>query len=182
VKWFQFLGISSGLLFVFIVGYGFYLPAKFEMSQSTQLSISQAELFEILLDLESFQKWSPWAIRDPEISIEYPKGKKGKGAEYVWKGPKSGSGKITITEVFPPYRIETKQEFDGGGFSTSYWELKPKATETELIWGFSMDNENDLFGRYFSAFLIGKMLARDYQVGFTKLNELIKVQQEINKN
>lgn len=171
---FQKIGIGAGIFFFLVVGIGFLLPRHFSLERKIEISISQEKLYDTLLDLEEFQKWSPWNEYEPNSKITFGDVKKGLNASFSWKGEKLGSGKMEIIEAEHPTRIKTKLEFEEGGVAYATWNLSPNEIGTSLTWAFQMDNEYDIFSRYFSFFFLEKMLSKDYEKGLSNLKSYIE--------
>ncbi len=171
---FRKIGIGAGIFFITVVGIGLILPRHFSLERQIIISLSVEKLFDLLLDLEEFQNWSPWNESDPDSQISFGEIKKGLNASFSWKGKKSGSGKMKIIEVDFPNKIKTQLEFEEGGRAFSSWIFAPSAEGTSLTWDFQMDNEFDIFSRYFSYFFLENMLSKDYEKGLSNLKKYLE--------
>lgn len=175
---FRKIGISAGIFFVLVVGIGFLLPRHFYLQREILISTGPEFLFNILLDFEEFQKWSPWQEYNPNSQITYGNVKKGLNASFSWKGEKSGSGKMQIIEIKPPQEIITSLEFEDGGKAFAAWKITPQNNGSLLTWRFQMDSGYDIFLRYFTFFFLEKMLAKDYEKGLGNLKNYIENSRE----
>jgi len=75
-------------------------PATFDTVRSTKIDAPKNVAFNIVNDLNNWEKWSPWMDKDPEIKITYSDQKAGVGSSYTWSGnDQVSSGKMENVEV-----------------------------------------------------------------------------------
>src|SRR5579859_6466263 len=120
-----FIGIL--LLAVLILGIGFVLPDHAHVERSTVIQAPPAQVFGLLDGFRQFDKWSPWAEKDPQAKVTQSGALFGVGAKYEWSGNKDvGSGSQEIMLSQPYTHVQTKLIF--GGFdqpSTADFVLAP---------------------------------------------------------
>lgn len=90
---------------------GSLLPRGFNTSSSVTIHAEPSQIFTYLNDLEQWQSWSPWnahAIKG--LSVEVGQASTGIGATQTWKEPR-GEGKLWLTVVDQPNRIEFSSRF-----------------------------------------------------------------------
>lgn len=84
----------------------------FEVARTTTISASPEEVFEMVGNLEGWDRWSPWAQMDPDMDKTYAGEQGAVGSSYHWSGNrKVGEGKMTITEVAAPNRVKIDLNF-----------------------------------------------------------------------
>jgi polyketide cyclase/dehydrase/lipid transport protein len=89
----------------------------------------------------------------------------------TWRSthPDVGSGIMTVTEFVPGRRIATGLDIPGMGKATSYFDLVPTSTGTDVTWGFSAELQNPL-ERWMCALLdFDNFIGKDYERGLEKL-------------
>mgnify|MGYP002621947447 CR=1 FL=1 len=88
----------------------------FDVSRSTVINASPAEVFAEVREFKNWPKWSPWLICDPQARLTFSDD----GRRYDWEGPVSGSGLIEVTD-----------EKEGSAIDYALTFLKPwKSTNT----------------------------------------------------
>lgn len=90
---------------------GSLLPRSFDTSTSVTIAASPEEIFPHLNNLEKWQTWSPWnahAIKD--LTVEIGQTSTGVGATQTWKEQR-GEGKLWLTAVDEPKRVEFSSRF-----------------------------------------------------------------------
>lgn len=94
------VGLVSFVVTAFIVGV--LLPGTWQVQRGLIVRGPSSVLNEAVTDLSAWAKWSQWrADVDSGLALEYPGSMAGAGASQIWRGEKSGSGLLRITEVDP---------------------------------------------------------------------------------
>ena len=65
----KILGILAGIIVVLVaivVVIGFTLPTEQFVSRSIVVEAEQDEVFALVNDYRQFNRWSPWAAKDPD--------------------------------------------------------------------------------------------------------------------
>ena len=149
------------------------------MERSTFIARPASTVFSLLNSFESFEKWSPWADRDPQAVYEYSGPESGVGARMDWSGDSRlvGSGWQEITQSIPYSRVGMHLDFDQQGKAETYFDIVSVPDGVQLTWGFDTDlvEGQGLFGgvlaRYFGLFF-DKWIGGDYEQGLASLKSL----------
>jgi len=155
-----------------------FLSSHFSMSRSVEIDAPVTLVFEKLTDLNVYDKWNPFPEGDPTNKTEITG--LGQGSFLVWTGQKTGSGKMTISQVEPLQKISVKMEFykPMQGEGVVNWLTNSKSeSKTELIWTF--DQELPYFNRYFGL-IMESMMGKHFEKGLINYKNLIE--KEIPKN
>lgn len=172
----RILGVVLGIVVVIaavVVVCGFLLPSEQFVSRSVVVEADQAEVFALVNDYRQFNRWSPWAAKDPDTKYEFSGPDSGVGAKMSWQSedPNVGSGSQEIIEVEPGSRVRTRLTFEGFD-SASYasFKLEPADTGTRVTWEFEA-NLDSLIGRYMGL-MMDKWVGADYEQGLARLKEI----------
>lgn len=166
------LGIIVAIAAAVVVG-GFLLPSEQFVSRSVVVEADQTEVFALVNNYRQFNRWSPWAAKDPDTKYEFSGPDSGVGAKMSWQSenPNVGSGSQEIIEVEPGSRVRTRLTFEGFD-SASYatFRLEPADTGTRVTWEFEA-NLDSLIGRYMGL-MMDKWVGADYEQGLARLKEI----------
>ncbi|MDJ0712131.1 MAG: SRPBCC family protein [Woeseiaceae bacterium] len=156
---------------IFVVGQ--FLPSEQHVERSIVVNADQATVFALVNDFGEFNRWSPWAAKDPETEYVYSGPDSGVGSKMAWRSedPNVGSGEQEIVDSQPPTMVKTKLTFDG--FDTaSYATFAIEAVDsgTRVTWAFDA-NLDTLMGRYMGL-MMDSWVGADYESGLTRLKEV----------
>ncbi len=163
------VGAVVGLLFIV----GLILPSKIHVERSTTIAAPKSAVFAVLNSLREFNKWSPWAKRDPQTTYEFSGPESGVGAHMAWKSKSMGDGTQEIIAVESDQRITVALDFGEMGKATAYYALQPDESGTAVTWGFDEDVGMNFVGRYFGL-VMDNMLGKDYEDGLASLKALLE--------
>jgi len=169
------------VLIVILILIGLYLilciagPGHFTMERSTDIKAPKDVVFSNIVKYERFNKWSPWAELDPNMTYSVEGNDGTVGAVYKWKGNKQvGSGNMTITDIKPNESMSEDLMF------LEPFESKAKVVmkvadgangDTKASWGF--ETEFPFFMRAMMLFMnMEKGLAADFDKGLGKLKAM----------
>lgn len=161
-----------GVLILIILVLPMFLSSKFSMSRSIEIDAPIAMVFDSLTDLHEYEKWNPFPEGDPTNITEMVGA--GLGSYMVWKGQKTGEGKMTITTIEPQQKIGIKMEFyrPMSGEGMVHWITNAKSdAKTEMIWTF--DQDLTYFKRYFGLFM-NVMMGKHFEKGLSNFKSLIE--------
>jgi len=116
-----------------------FAPKEVNVSKTTSINASQADVFRAINELKTWEEWSPWKYHDETIKNVYSEQSAGQGAYYTWTSENSGAGQMTITDTYEMDSLKTLLEFDGQGNATADFSLKPVEDGTEVTWTFHSD-------------------------------------------
>lgn len=165
------IGLVSLVVLLFVIG--LFLPDDTHVERSVKIDAPPATVFALVNDLEQFNRWSPWAERDPDMSYEISDPAAGVGASMSWAGdPETvGSGRMEIIGSEPYQRVETALDFGEQGGAVAFFELEPVEDGTEVTWGFDTSADGNVIGRYMGL-MMDKWVGADYQEGLQNLKRL----------
>ena len=107
------LGLCA--LAVILAGVALALPGHVTVARSMVINAPESIVFPYLNNVRRFGDWSPWASRDPELTVSYSGPDQGKGAKVEWTSSKAsvGTGSMEITESNPNRHIDLAVDFNG---------------------------------------------------------------------
>lgn len=150
----------------------FFVPKSYALSRSLEVAAPPALVFSQVVDLEAWQQWNPWNAADPDITIEYGATRVGVGAEYRWESAVLGGGRMQVTAVEFPGRVEYLLEFTGyeSQPSTSAFviEAGADAGRSVVTWTLEGSVGDAFYGRW-STLLMERFVGPSYEEGLRKL-------------
>ncbi len=172
-------GIVLLFLFAAFVVTGYLLPREVHVERSITIERPAPMMFELLNDFQYFDKWSPWAKRDPAAIFTISGPESGVGARLSWSGDPHlvGSGWQEIVASKPYEQIDIKLDFDAQGPADTGFRLEALGDSTRVTWFFDSDltkgvNMLDAFlARYFGL-LFDRWVGGDYETGLANLKQL----------
>lgn len=160
------LGLGGLVALFFLVG--LFLPKHTHIERSVLIDAPVAEVYPLVNDLPSWERWSPWHAMEPTAEWTFSSPASGTGAWYTWRGEEIGAGKMTIDEAVANRRIDASMEFEGmGGAEADFTFESPTPAQTKVTWAFDSDHDS-IFSRYFGI-LTDRMLGPSYEEGLAKL-------------
>lgn len=167
--------IVLGLLILaaVLVLVGFFLPSSAHVERSANIDAPPATVFALVNGYRNYNKWSPWAARDPETEYVYEGPDAGVGAKMSWASdnPQVGTGYQEITVSEPDSRVLTHLDFGSQGTAEAFFELVPAAAGTTVTWGFDTDFGMNLVSRYMGL-MFDSWIGADYEAGLSTLKQL----------
>lgn len=76
-----------------------FLPGGLRVERTVVVNASEAEVFEMIADLERHPEWHPWDIKDSMPRIVYGEKRYGVDASYFWIGGRDNHGMLKWTVV-----------------------------------------------------------------------------------
>lgn len=164
--------ISFGILVLIILVIPVFLPSKFSMTRSIEIQAPLTVVFTKLTDLNEYVKWNPFPEGDPTNTTNISG--TGVGSFLVWKGEKTGEGKMTISNIEQDQKISIKMEFfkPMPGEGMVYWTTRTTSdSKTEMSWIFEQDLT--YFNRYFGL-MMESMMGKHFEKGLINYKNLIE--------
>lgn len=164
--------IVTSVIILIVLVLPLVLPSQFSMSRTITIEASVSTIFTRLTDLNEYIKWNPFPEGDPTNTAQVSGS--GIGSYLVWKGEKTGEGKMTITTIEPEQKIGIKMEFykPMTGEGVVHWMTKSISdTKTEMTWTFNQDL--NYFNRYFGLFMEA-MMGKHFEKGLSNFKILIE--------
>jgi uncharacterized protein YndB with AHSA1/START domain len=149
-----FLGlvVLVGILAAVAVG----LPSHVTVTRSVVINAPESAVFPYLNNLHSFAEWSPWGVRDPQMTVSYAGPEIGKGAQIKWtsKVPAIGTGSMEIVESEPNRHIDLAVNYNGLDGTASY-DIAPAGSGSKVTWNFGYDSGSSPLKRWKALMLDG---------------------------
>ena len=150
-------------------------PDSFRVERSTTIAAPAEKLFPLIHDLQAFNTWNPYALKDPAIRIDFGGGPTaGPGARYDFAGNKDvGKGRITLTGEKAPSEVTMQldmfEPFEG--HNTVVFSLVPEGAGTKVTWAMHGPSAfiTKLMGIFFN---MDQMIGKDFEAGLANLKKL----------
>jgi len=161
------LGLCA--LAVILAGVALALPGHVTVARSMVINAPESIVFSYLNNVHRFGDWSPWALRDPELTVSYSGPDQGKGAKVEWTSSKAsvGTGSMEITNADPNKTIELAVNFNGVE-GTSNFDISPSGSGSKVIWSFGYDSGSSPVKRW-KALALDGFVGAEYRAGLDKL-------------
>lgn len=139
-KFLKILGIIVGLLIVFILAAGLFLPKDYHFERSVTINAPKDVIWKNISTFANFQKWDPWLVYDPQMKRSITGTDGTPGATYSWEGNGDvGSGSQTYKALSPMERVDIDLHFLKPFESKAavYYTLKEEGNGVKVAWGFN---------------------------------------------
>lgn len=156
------------VLAVIVFGGGMLMPSTVEVSRDVVINAPPDKIFPHVENLKAFNKWSPWAERDPESVIEYSGAEDGVGQVMTWDSKDMGQGSMKVVEVVDNSKLVTALDFGQMGTASAQFELVPDAGGTKVTWSMKSELGNNPVARWFGP-MLKSGVAEQYEKGLAKL-------------
>lgn len=165
--------ILLGVLLVTLTGIGFFLSDKAHVERSANIDAPPATVFALVNSFRQFDKWSPWADKDPAMKVVRSGPEYGVGAHYAWAGNgEVGAGSQEIVASVPNREVTLELHFSGfDGISESIFTIAPQDQGSRITWALDSRLGDNPINRYFGLFM-DKMVGPDYVRGLARLKAL----------
>ena len=163
--------VIAVLILVLLIAPVFF-PSKISMSRSIEIQASDASVFSKLADLNEYNKWNPFPEGDPSNQVNVSG--IGMGSSLIWKGQKTGEGKMTIIGMEPNKKIDIKMEFfePMRAEGLVHWITFAKSDIiTEMTWTFEQDLT--YFNRYFGI-MMDAMMGKHFERGLASFKKMVE--------
>lgn len=152
-------------------------PKTFDVSRSIIIDKPIDEVFAYVKSVKNQNNWSPWKLKDPQMTQEYFGEDGTVGFRAYWKGNKEvGEGSQTITAITEKERIETRLVFlqPFKSESDGYYIFESNSPNaTKLVWGFKGRNKFPAT-MYMLFFNMDKVVGKDFNEGLENLKKLLE--------
>ncbi|HFB65074.1 MAG TPA: hypothetical protein ENJ60_05975 [Aeromonadales bacterium] len=162
------------ILLVLVIVAAYFLPRKVSVERSIEIDAPVAVVYQLVSNLQEFNRWSPWQQRDPDTRYTFTGANGTVGSKMIWQSQKAGVGKGSqeITALKENELVNISLEFSDGARSDSYYHLTAlDDNKTRVTWGFSTDLGNNPIARY-SGLLFEKWIGPDYEAGLKNLKRV----------
>ncbi|MDB4990871.1 MAG: hypothetical protein JWN04_6049 [Myxococcaceae bacterium] len=151
-----------------------YLQSRsstYRVERSVHIAALPSAVYERLIDLHQWPRWSPWGALDPELKSRFGGAERGQGATYAWDGnAQVGRGRITIREARPSSQVVYGVTFEAPLESEMSYEFRllPDQDGARLTWSFV--GEHPFWARFFALFRdLDAPVGADMQRGLEQL-------------
>lgn len=160
-------------LVVLLAVIGLLLPAQSHVERSVVIDASVETVFPLVNNFHEFNRWSPWAKRDPDTQYRYEGPDSGVGAKVIWASdnPQVGAGSQEIVESEPNSRVATALDFGDMGGAQAAFTLEPKGRGVRVTWMFDVEHGMNPVNRYFGL-MMNMWVGADYEAGLANLKAL----------
>ncbi|MFQ5469938.1 MAG: SRPBCC family protein [Gammaproteobacteria bacterium] len=167
------------IILAILVLMGLALPESVQLERSITIQRPAATIYNTLIDLSTFNSWSPWARRDPNIQYRFEGPSHGTGARLSWRSdnPEVGSGTQEIISSEKDRHITIALTFDDEANANSFFHIQPVENGCKVIWGFDTRFGYNIVARYFGL-MIADWVGKDYESGLGNLKSLLENQTE----
>lgn len=173
----KILKTLGAILVIAIAGILIYAkgqPDMLKVERSVIIAAPAAKIFPLINDLHSWNDWSPFEHRDPNMRRTFSGSAKGEGAAYEWNGNSEvGSGRMEIVKSMSPSQIVIKLDFISPfeGHDTAEFHLDSQGNSTKVTW--SMFGPQSYVGKVMCVFMdMDSMIGKDFNEGLGKLKSI----------
>ncbi len=149
-------------------------PDDFRVSRSIEIKAPVSTVFNQVSNLRSWEAWSPWLKRDPNMKLSYSGPEFGVGAISAWEGNSEvGSGRMTTVAEEPDVSIKFNLEFykPFEGSSTADFTFTPVGENVKVVW--TMNGKSHFFCKAMGLiFNVDKMIGDDFEAGLSGIKVL----------
>jgi uncharacterized protein YndB with AHSA1/START domain len=143
----------------------------FTVERSATIEASPERIYEQLANFHNWTNWSPWEDVDPALQRTYSGPDSGVGAAYRWSGNrKAGTGRMEITEVNQPTRVQLDLVFEKPfkNRNTTLFSITPEGSGSRVTW--TMTGPATLMTKLMGLFSsMDKVIGPDFEKGLTQL-------------
>jgi len=149
-------------------------PDTFRVQRTVSIKAPPEKIFPFINDFHKWRDWSPWEKMDPAMKRTYGGPASGRGTTYAWEGnSKVGKGRMEITAVSSPSKIEIKLDFEKPmeGHNVTDFTLERKGDSTIVTW--DMHGPSPYPAKVMSIFFsMDRMVGRDFETGLAGLKAI----------
>lgn len=174
------LKITLIILAVIVVGiagllaYASTRPDISRIARSAQIQAPADRVFPLINDLPTWQSWSPYEKKDPDMQRSFTGPAAGIGAQYAWAGDRNiGEGRMEIVESVASSKVAIRLEFLKPFQHTAMAEfnLQPSGNGTTVTW--AMTGPANLMSKVMGVFFdFDTMIGGDFEAGLSDLKTL----------
>ena len=150
------------------------LPAHVTVARSVVINAPESAVFPYVNNLHRLGDWSPWKLRDPQLTMIYSGPEEGKGAQIQWTSQKRsiGTGSMSISDSNLNRSVDLTANFNNVE-GTSGFEIAPSGSGSKLTWSFGYDTGSSPLKRW-KALMLDSFIGAEYRTGLDKLKEKIE--------
>lgn len=161
---------AVGLLALLAV-VGLLLPARSHVERSVVIDAPADTVFSLVNNFHEFNRWSPWAERDPDTQYRFEGPDSGVGAKLFWSSEQLNDGSQEIVASEPGRRVATALDFGDMGTANAAFTLEPAGDGVKVTWGFDVKHGMNPVDRYMGL-MMNRWVGADYDAGLANLKAL----------
>lgn len=164
------------LLIVGLLGFAATKPNSFEVQRSVLINADAETVFTYLNDFQQWDRWSPWANKDPNMEKMASGSETGVGSVYEWNGNKEvGQGRMEITESNPSSDLRIKLDFVKPFEASNIADFKLQEGEKDCEVSWILTGPNPFMAKVMSVFVsMDEMVGTDFELGLANLKTLVE--------
>lgn len=151
-------------------------PDEFRVERRLRMAAPAEKLWPLISELRAFNRWNPYARKDPAMKGSYDGPATGVGSRFAWEGEKTGTGSMQITGQQPGQAVQLQLDFlkPFEAHNQAEFRLVPQPDgSTEVIWW--MRGPNNFIGKVMGVLInMDKMVGGDFEAGLAHLQTLAK--------
>jgi hypothetical protein len=172
------LGILGAivLFIVVVLGIAATKPDEFRIERSREIAAERAAVTPLITELRNWERWSPWAELDPNMTITYSDPSSGVGAWYDWTGnAEAGAGRSQISSIdegadrtVVDYHLTFREPMQGES-DVTFEAVDQPGGKTRVTW--RMESEVAFAQKIFCVFMdLDAMVGADFEKGLERMD------------
>ncbi len=157
---------------IFVIA-GFLLPATIHVERWAIMDATPRDIYPFLNDFRKFNKWSPWAARDPGAKYVYSGPEQGPGAAMRWQSESLGKGRQQIVVSLPDERTVWRLDLGKMGTAETAFTLMLEGAKTRVTWTFNSELPYNPLVRWWGL-ILPRRIAADYDEGLSRLKQSVE--------
>ncbi len=149
-------------------------PDVYTVSRSQLINASAEQLHAIINSPREFERWSPYAPKDPQMQNTYSGPASGVGARTDFVGNSQvGTGSVEIMRSAAPSEVVMQLTMikPFSAQNEVVYSIQPQGSATQVTW--AMTAKCPYFAKIISVFInMDKMIGKDFADGLTRLKVL----------
>jgi len=161
------------LIAVFLLVGLLVLPDRVFVDRTITITAPPERIFPLVSNFREFNRWSPWAEKDPNTQYTFEGPESGVGAKVYWysENKQVGSGSQEIIESRDNELVRTALDFGEQGTASASYMIESTSEGSRVTWGLMVDAEGSIIGRYFGL-LMDRMVGPEYEKGLDNLRKI----------
>ena len=151
-------------------------PDAYTVSRSQLINASAEQLYAIINTPREFERWSPYAPKDPQMQNTYSGPASGVGARNEFAGNSQvGSGSVEIIRSTHPSEVVMQLTMlkPFAAQNEVVYSLQPQGRGTQVTW--AMNAKQPYFAKIIGIFInMDDMIGKDFADGLARLKALLE--------
>lgn len=148
MKILKIVGITLLVLVAFYLILCALGPKRVDANASVTVNAPVRLLYNSVADLETWENWSVWNIRDTAMKVTYGDTTVGKGGSYSWVDGQGETGNLKLIEAEQDKHLKSRIQFGNWpGYSFGDWTFEGMGDSSKLTWKMSSDTDIPFMAR-----------------------------------